>query len=56
MMIVAQMLLIIGACLIYGVAADDGDDFSNNLFTDLGPYVFHGPSYMLPLKKRHLVY
>jgi hypothetical protein len=22
------------------VAADSGDDFSNNLFTDLGPYSF----------------
>ncbi|XXG98400.1 hypothetical protein Hte_004723 [Hypoxylon texense] len=36
-MTVAQMLFIIAACLVCGVAADDGDDFSNNLFTDLGP-------------------
>ncbi|KAI1769466.1 hypothetical protein GGR53DRAFT_868 [Hypoxylon sp. FL1150] len=36
-MAIVRIMLLIGACLIYGVAADDGDDFSNNLFTDLGP-------------------
>jgi hypothetical protein len=25
------------------VAADSGDDFSNNLFSDLAPYVTHSP-------------
>jgi hypothetical protein len=38
-----QPPLLIGAALVAGVAADPGSDFSNNLFSDLGPYV-HDPS------------
>ena len=36
-----QLQLLVGACFITCVAADTGDDFSNNLFTDLAPWVLH---------------
>lgn len=36
-MTVALIVLVIVSCLICGTAADDGDDFANNLLTDLGP-------------------
>ncbi|KAL2113012.1 hypothetical protein VUR80DRAFT_5609 [Thermomyces stellatus] len=33
-----RLLLLVAACSVMGaVADDDGDDFSNNLFTDLTP-------------------
>lgn len=32
-------LLLIGACLVASVGADAGDDFLNNLFADMAPYV-----------------
>lgn len=35
-----RLLLLVAACSVMGaVADDDGDDFSNNLFTDLTPFV-----------------
>ncbi|KAF7542176.1 hypothetical protein G7Z17_g11812 [Cylindrodendrum hubeiense] len=37
MLTAEQRQLLIGVCLIPGVAADDGDDFANNLFSDLSP-------------------
>lgn len=33
--------LLTGACFATCVAAGAGDDFSNNLFSDLAPYVSH---------------
>jgi hypothetical protein len=32
-----QLLLVLEACFIISAAADPGDDFVNNLFTDLTP-------------------
>jgi hypothetical protein len=36
----AALAVILGAP--QGVAADSGDDFSNNLFSDIAPYVHFG--------------
>lgn len=37
MLAAEQLRLLIGASLVTCVAADSGDDFSNNLFSDLAP-------------------
>jgi len=34
-----QLWFLVGACFVVCVAADPGDDFSNNLFSDLAPCV-----------------
>jgi len=39
MLAAKPLQLLIGAYLVTCVGADAGDDFSNNLFTDLAPYV-----------------
>lgn len=40
MLATKPLRLLVGVCLVACVAtADDGDDFSNNLFSDLAPYV-----------------
>ncbi|KAK4122032.1 hypothetical protein N657DRAFT_682498 [Parathielavia appendiculata] len=37
MWMVEPLMLLVGVCLVTSVAADAGDDFSNNLFSDLAP-------------------
>ncbi|KXX82674.1 Serine/threonine-protein phosphatase 6 regulatory ankyrin repeat subunit B [Madurella mycetomatis] len=37
MLAAGQLRLLVGACVVTCVIADNGDDFSNNLFTDLAP-------------------
>jgi hypothetical protein len=39
MLVADKLRLLVGVCIVTTVAADTGDDFSNNLFTDLAPYV-----------------
>jgi hypothetical protein len=39
MLTAKPLRLLAGASLVGSVAADAGDDFSNNLFSDLAPYV-----------------
>lgn len=39
MLAAKSLRLLVGACFATCVAAVAGDDFSNNLFTDLTPYV-----------------
>lgn len=39
MLSVKQLCLLLGVCFFPCVVADNGDDFSNNLFTDLAPCV-----------------
>ncbi|KAK3346333.1 hypothetical protein B0T25DRAFT_461123, partial [Lasiosphaeria hispida] len=37
MLAAEKLRLLVGVCIVTSVAADTGDDFSNNLFTDLAP-------------------
>ena len=39
MLAAEKLQLLVGLYFVTYVAADTGDDFSNNLFTDLAPYV-----------------
>jgi hypothetical protein len=37
MLATQQLRLLVGVCVVTCVVAETGDDFSNNLFTDLAP-------------------